>query len=124
MVAKITELEENLRDMDDEFEHQTAKIKKRYDATLRNKIEDVTKKVKQDYQFSFDIKMKEERSNMLKEKLDFIDSFGGEKTKLSSLRLQQEKMKGVNRDLEKALEDSEAELQKLKGLSKKGWWPF
>jgi hypothetical protein len=125
-VKKISELEEKLHEMDNEFERQTAKIKKQYDTTLRDEVARVTEKTKQDFKYTLDIRMQEQKSKLLREKLDFVNSLTGEKqVELVNLRLQQEQIKEANKKLSEALLHSEEELEKLHMLSaKKKWWPF
>lgn len=127
MVLKIKTLEDKLFAMDEEFEQQSAKVKKNFDLTLRNEIEKVTTKLKQDYQFSLDIKLEEAKADMLAEKLDFVNNLTGDKqNELSILRLKQEKLKVDNRKLEEALEQSEKHFEQFKKevSGSKGWWPF
>lgn len=112
--------------MDEEFEQSSAKAQKRFDNTLRDELQRVRNKVKDEYQFTLDIKVQEERSKMLQEKLNFVGSFNGDKDQeLVKLRLQQAQVKDTNRKLEGALENAQEELEKIQGLSKgNGWWPF
>ena len=126
LVEKILELEDQLFKMDQEFEAQSGKIKKQFDATLREELERVRKKVKEEYLFTLDIKIQEERSKMLKEKLDFVGSVNGDKDiELVNLRLKQSQVELANQKLEEALANSKAEMDRIQGLNgQKGWWPF
>lgn len=126
MVEKIKVLEEKLYEMDNEFEQQTAKVKKQYDTTLRNEVARAAAKAKEDFKYTLEIRMQKARSKFLKEKLDFVNNLTGEKqTELVNLRLQEQQVKETNKKLEEALHQSEEELQRLHNLSaKKKWWPF
>ena len=143
-------MEEQLFRLDEEFENESGKIQKQFDHTLREKLEDVRKKAKEEYQFTLDIKLLEEREQMRKEakeeyeftldikvleergkmlaeKLDFVGSVNGDKDiELVNLRLQQTQVEMTNKKLENALTASEAEMDRIQGLKKgkKGWWPF
>jgi hypothetical protein len=112
--------------MDQEFEAQSGKIKKQFDQKLRDELERVRKKVKEEYQFTLDIKVKEERSKMLAEKLDFVGTVNGDKdVELIQLRLKQSQVENANQKLEEALAKSEAEMERIQQLAKqKTWWPF
>lgn len=112
--------------MDEEFEESSARAKKRFDNTLREELQRVRDKVKEEYQFTMDIKVQEERSKMLQEKLNFVGSFNGDKDQeLVSLRLQQAQVKDTNKKLGDALANAQTELEKIESMSKnKGWWPF
>ena len=111
--------------MDEEFEAQTAQIKKRFDTTLKEEVERVRKKVKEEFQFSMEIKVAKEREKMLKEKLEVLGSFNGEKdAELVSLRLREAQVKKANEQLEHALSTAQGELKKLRDAETKGWWPF
>lgn len=119
-------MEDQLFRMDQEFEAQSGKIQKRFDQKLRDELERVRKKVKEEYQFTLDIKVQEERSKMLAEKLDFVGSVNGDKDiELVELRLKQTQVQSTNRKLEEALETAKAELDRIQNLAQqKPWWPF
>ena len=123
---KVSQLEDQLFKMDQEFETQSGKVQKRFDQKLREELERVRKKVKEEYQFTLDIKVQEERSKMLAEKLDFVGSVNGHKDiELVNLRLKQSQAQSANRKLEEALESAQAELDRIQHLSQqKQWWPF
>jgi myosin heavy subunit len=125
-VDKVAQLEDQLFRMDQEFEAQSGKIQKRFDQKLRDELERVRKKVKEEYQFTLDIKVQEERSKMLAEKLDFVGSVNGDKDiELVELRLKQTQVQSTNRKLEEALETAKAELDRIQNLTQqKPWWPF
>jgi hypothetical protein len=126
MVDKVSQLEDRLYQMDQEFEVQSGRLKKKWDETLRQELERVRQKVKEEYQFTLDIKVQEERSKMLGEKLNLLGSINGEKdVELVNLRLQQSQVKKANEKLEQALEDSKRELDRVLALKdQKNWWPF
>jgi hypothetical protein len=126
MVDKVAQLEDRLYQMDQEFEVQSGRLKKKWDQTLRQELERVRQKVKEEYQFTLDIKIQEERSKMLGEKLNLLGTINGEKDiELVNLRLQQSQMKKATEKLEQALEDSKRELDRVLAVKEqKTWWPF
>lgn len=127
MVAKIKELEDKLFLMDKEFEGQTEKFRKQYDFKMRDELERITAKMKTDFQYKLEIKMDEERSKLLSEKLDLVKGLtGGKQEELMSLRVQRDRVSKANLDLEKALSNAKNELDRLQQAAsqKKGWWPF
>lgn len=125
MVSKIKTLEEKLFLMDEEFEEQSARMKKQFDNTLRDELGKLTKKLKEDYQYATEIKLQEAKGKMLQEKLDFISTLNGDKdAELVDLRLKRGQMELANKKLEEALHRSDLELEALHQRAKKGWWPF
>jgi hypothetical protein len=127
LVDQIHELEEKLFTMDKEFEGQTEKFKKQYDLKMREDLERITEKMKVDFRYKLDIRVEEQKSKMLQEKLADSSSFtGNRQAELVDLRLQQGRIKIANEKMEKALETSTAELKRLREAAseKTGWWPF
>lgn len=127
MVTKITDLEEKLFQMDKEYEAQTAKFKRQYDQKLKQDLERITDKIKTDYQFKLDIKVEEEKSKLLSEKLPDISTVtSGKEGELAELRLKQERINQANLQLEQALEQSALELERLQKAAsqKRYWWSF
>mmetsp|Transcript_32817 Transcript_32817/g.54195 ORF Transcript_32817/g.54195 Transcript_32817/m.54195 type:complete len:213 (-) Transcript_32817:187-825(-) len=126
LADKVMQLEDKLFRMDQEFESQSDKIRKNFDMTLRNELERVRKKVREEYQFTLAIKVQEERSRMLQEKVNFVGSVNGDKDQeLVSLRLKQVQVATTNQKLEDALTGAQSELERLQTMaSKKSWWPF
>jgi NMD protein affecting ribosome stability and mRNA decay len=111
--------------MDEEFESQSTKIKNKFDATMKDELTKVAAKVKEDYKFTLDIRLAEQRQDLLVEKLNFLSDLNGEKEiELVNLRLRQSQINEANKKLEKALAQSETELEKLSELAqkKRGWW--
>ena len=127
LVTKITELEEKLYRMDQEFEAQTDKVKKRYDESMKLELKKVAEKVKEDYRYTLDIRLAEQRQSLLSEKLTFVNNLNGDKElELVNLRLRQGQINNANKKLEDALTQSKLEIEKLSELTRKksGWWPF
>jgi hypothetical protein len=113
--------------MDEEFEAQSTKIKNKFDATMKDELKKVADKVKEDYKFTLDIRLAEQRQDLLSEKLKFVNNLNGDKEiELVNLRLRQNQINEANKKLENALAQSETELEKLSALvqKKRGWWPF
>lgn len=127
LVSKIHELEEKLFTMDNEYEQQTSKFKKQYDRQMRDDLERITDKMKVDFGYKMEIRVEEAKSKLLSEKLQEVSSRGGDKqAELVTLRLQRSRVEDANGTLEKALQDSQIELQRLQDASSKkaSWWPF
>ena len=126
MVDKITELEERLFVMDKEFEEQTDRFKKKYDTRMRGELEKIKDKVITDYKYKLEIKLEEQKSKLLAERLDFVNTLSsGKVEQLVNLRIEKDSVNRANEELEKALAMSQAELDKMRQeATKKGWWPF
>jgi chromosome segregation ATPase len=142
LVQKISQLEDSLFEMDREFEGQTAKMKKQYDNTLReelqtlagrlkNEFELVKQKMDESYKADLGLQLEVQknvlRQDFLKEKLDMITD-SGEKTRetIAHVLAEQAKISNMNAELEKALERSKKEIETLVENKNKrnGWWPF
>jgi phage-related minor tail protein len=127
LVSQIHELEERLFVMDREFEGQTDKFKKQYDVKMRDDLQKITEKMKVDFQYTLEIKVEEEKSKLLLDKLDVTNSLTGQRqVELVNLRLQRSRIEDANQALEKAMDESKAELDRLReaALKRTGWWPF
>jgi hypothetical protein len=127
LVQKITELEERLFQMDQEFEEQTDRFKKKYDTRMRGELEKVKDKIITDYKYKLEIKLEEQKANMLGEKLEFVNTLTSGKTEqLVNLRIEKENINRANEKLEEALALSQSELDRMRSEAslKKGWWPF
>lgn len=127
MVRKITELEEKLFEMDKEFEEQTDRFKKKYDNRMRGELERIKEKIITDYKYKLEIKLEEQKSKLLEERLDFVNTVtSGKAEQLVNLQIEKVNMNRANEELEKALAMSQAELDRLRqeATKKKGWWPF
>lgn len=67
---------------------------------------------------------------MLSKQLDLVNTVTGstDREELIQLRTQRDRIDQANLDLEKALEKSNKELERLRheasSSKKKGWWPF
>ena len=113
--------------MDQEYEMQTDKFKKEYDQKMQKQLTELQVKMKTDYQYKLDIRLEEQKGQMLKEKFEFVNSLTGDKQQeLVDLRLKQTQIQDMNTKLEQALKDSEEELERLRSASSKKswWWPF
>jgi uncharacterized membrane protein len=118
MVNKMKELEDRLFTIDQEYEAQTARFKKQYDVRTQEQLATMKEKIKSDFEFKLDIKLEEEKSKMLQEKLEFINGMGVNKSnELFGLRIKQQSITEANEQLEKALAQSEAELERLRKAS-------
>jgi hypothetical protein len=125
LVDQIHELEEKLFVMDREFEGQTDKFKKQYDLRMREDLERVTEKMKIDFRYKLDIRVEEQKSKMLQDKLsDTSYVTGNRQTELVELRLKQSRATIANQKMEKALEESTLELKTMREAASKksSWW--
>jgi phage-related minor tail protein len=125
LVDQIHELEEKLFVMDREFEGQTDKFKKQYDLKMRDDLERVTEKMKIDFRYKLDIRVEEQKSKMLQDKLSDTSYVTGDRqTELVELRLKQSRAMIANQKMEKALEESTLELKTMREAASKksSWW--
>jgi hypothetical protein len=93
---------------------------------MRGELEKISDKIKTDFNFKLQIKIDEERSKMLSEKLRDVTQVGEKQAEIAQLRLDRSKVDKANRELEKAMADAKDELDKMYQLAsrKKKWWPF
>lgn len=142
LVRRISQLEDSLFEMDREFEGQTARMKKQYDNTLREELQALAIRLKDEFEivkqkmdesYKADLGLQLEvqknvlRQDFLKEKLDLItDSGDATRRNLANVLAEQAKIASINQDLERALELSRKEIETLaQNKNKKGgWWPF
>jgi hypothetical protein len=111
---KMIELEDKLFVMDQEYEAQTTRFKKRYDTQMKQDLERFKDKVKVDAQFTLEIKLEQQRSAMLTQNLISEGGRTDREGQLSKLRMEVERTNELNRKLEKALQDSDVELTKIR----------
>lgn len=117
----ICQLENRLFVMDNEFEESTAELKRDFEVRILREIETRSDKLKQDLEFSYDIKMMREREQMLQEKLRFIEieSSGSslakqEEASIAKLELAQNRQQIIS--LETSLNKSTSEVQELRSM--------
>jgi hypothetical protein len=121
MLDKMTKLEDQLFNMDEEFEMQTTKFQKQYDRQKQVELERITDKLKVDLQYKLEIKLQEERSKSLGQQLVELNGNGisDKQGELSTLRLQQSQIAQANLKLEQALQESTKELDKMRSFQTK-----
>lgn len=127
LINKVSDLEEELFQMDNEFESQTGEIKKQFEDTLQRKLDEVKQKTTTDLKFSLDIQLMEERSLMLQERFEFINNMEiGKAVELADLRMQQTELKEANKQLKLSLSRSTDDIVKLRAMlnEKGGLWPL
>jgi alanyl-tRNA synthetase len=126
LVSKITELEDKLFHMDQEYEQATTRFKKQYDTKMKEDLERVADKMKVDFQYKLEIRLEEQKSKLLQDQLGLVNGLtGGRQEELVNLRLRNSRVQKANQELEQALEMSKLELERIQaGAQKKGWWPF
>lgn len=122
---KTTQYEDQLFDLETKFEKETGTIKQNFQETLEKEKDKMRKKTKAEMKFTMDLKMKQERSKMVQEKLEFLNEMSFEKNReLSKLRLQNVEMQQTQKKTEAVLQQSQDELEKLNSLkNKKAFWP-
>jgi len=125
LTTKIVQFEDQIFELENEYENETGELKKNFQATLQDEKDKLRIKLKKEMQFSMDIKMNTERSAMLQEKLEFVKEVGFEKNaELSSLRFEKAALERTQKDTQKSLQKSEEEVKKLFSLKNKdGFWP-
>lgn len=128
--AKVDQFEDNLFQMDKEFEEQTVVIKNEFDRTMQLELEQLTFKVKEKYakkaseleeQYERDLSMKlavqdaKTKQNFLLQKISFISTNEeASRKKLSKILHNQAKIAALNRDLEDTLMEVQKELDAYK----------
>jgi len=123
--TKITQFEDQIFELENEYENETGEMKKNFQATLQDEKDKTRIKIKKEMQFSMDIKMNKERSAMLQEKMEFVKEVSFEKNaELSKLRFEKADLERKENKAQNSLQQSEEEVEKLMSLkNKKGFWP-
>ncbi len=115
-------------------------MKEEYDTTLRDELQALETCMKNEFhvvQMQMEVSFKNKlasqmeeqrnflRQDLLKEKLNLITDTG-ETTRLSIATLLEEKVKmtKANQELERALERSKQEIERLARNKNKAWWQF
>lgn len=126
MVAKITELEEKLFQMDNAYEEQSAKFMKEYEERKNEEVAKMADKIRTDFQYKLEIEVEKEKSKLLSDRLAEVKLGGEQSAKLSEMKLKTEQLRSAKEKLEKALAKSESELNRIgeTGKKKGGFWPF
>ena len=133
-------MEDAIFEMDQEFESQTTRMKKKYDNNLREELKNLTIDLKAKYQAQTDKLIEEKdleadlklsvqkgqlKQEFLKEQVHFLKDNGEKKrTNLAKLMESQAKISAANRKLDEALTASRKEIEKLANSKNRGWWPF
>jgi hypothetical protein len=123
----VTEMEEKLFVMDNEFESETSEFQRTFESRVATEADKVRAKAKEEYGYTLAIKVQEEREKMLQEKLAFIGTTNGERdVELVTLRFSAMQNKLLNKQLEALLEETQRELETLrsKNKSNKGFFSF
>jgi hypothetical protein len=113
LTAKIQLLEDKLFEMDREFEDQSARFKRQYDMTQRDRLHQIQEKLQMEYKFKLDIQREELKSQELMKQVDKEHNRTAQQQELSILTLQKQKLEEANVKLEQALQQSSAELQHM-----------
>ena len=139
MVDKMSQLEDQIFEMDREFEGHTARQKRKYDTTLRNELQSLSERLKAEYltmiqqlgeeyeqETESKLEIQEGRltQKFLQEKFEYLKDNGEKKrVELAKVLEDQAKLSAANEELEEALMASKREIDHLVG-KKKGWLPF
>jgi hypothetical protein len=93
---------------------------------MRDQLEIISDKIKTDFNYKLQIKLDEQKSKMLGEKLRDVNQVGEKQAEIAQLRLDRSKVDRANTELEKAMAEAKDELDKMYQLAnqKKKWWPF
>lgn len=124
VAAKIEELESKVFQMDKEFEEQTARFKKKYDKQAKEQLDEKVAKIKADYEESIELRKKElllqkevaleeAKSKILMDSLVSVENSESQ-GKLAEVRLENAKIKQLNKSLNQAATDANAELERLR----------
>lgn len=93
---------------------------------MRDELEKISEKIKTDFNYKLQIKLDEEKSKMLSEKLREVTQVGEKQAVIAQLRFDRSKVDKTNMELEKAMADAKDELDRMYQLAnqKTKWWPF
>lgn len=114
METKMNALQDQLFEMDQEYEAQTARFKRQYDTQIKEELQRTANKMKQEYEFKLEIALNQERSAKLSKQLVQVNGGIDREAELSRMRIQQEQIQKANVKLEQALQDSEQELRRMR----------
>lgn len=111
---KLDELEENLFQLDKEYESQTASLKKEWDRQKVNELNALQKKLQEEMQFKLDMEVEKEKSKILTQTALQWNGYSTNKgTELTQMRIRQTQLEASKEELEKALHESLVELHRL-----------
>ena len=139
MATKINDLENQLFEMDREFEGATVRMKKDFDMNLREELASLSSSLKEENERhqqrlreSFDAELELElakqnadlTNNFLAEKFKYVH--GGNKEELEVYAVARDRAEKANAELQLALDASAAELKKMREATSKSapWWRF
>jgi len=124
--SEISLYEDQIFELEAEFENGTGELKKSFQDTLAQEKDKIRQKVKKELSFTVDRKMREERSKLLREKREFMQTERFEKTiELSSLRLNKSYLESTAQTMQTTVTELETEVEKFRSLANKktGFWP-
>ncbi len=116
---KMTQLEDKLFEMDQEYEAQTTRFKKRYDNQMRDELEKAKDKIRTDYNFRLAIQTDKLKSEKLMDGLGIVAQSTDKGAQLSQVRIEKAQLAELNRRLEEALQKSNQELENMKAEASK-----
>lgn len=118
---KISHYEDQIFQLENDYEIETGELKKEFQATLEKEKDKERKKVKNEMAFSMKIQMDKERSQMTQEKLEFMEkeSFG-KSAEFAAVRLEKLRLEQENKNMQRSLADYEAERDSLTSKKKNG----
>jgi hypothetical protein len=112
--AKLEELEETLFQLDKEYESQTATLKKEWDRQKANELNALRKKLQEEMQFKLSLEVEKEKSKVLTQTALQWNGFSTDKgAQLTQMRVQQTQLEASKAELERALQESLQELERL-----------
>ena len=114
LVSKVQAFEDKLFDMDQEYEAQTARFKKRYDTRMKKDLEAFQEKLKIDYQYKLEVNLDRQKSDLLLKQLEKESTRTDQEGKLTEMRLQLENFTELNGKLEEALLQADAEMERMR----------
>ncbi|GAX29277.1 hypothetical protein FisN_16Hh293 [Fistulifera solaris] len=116
---KMTQLEDKLFEMDQEYEAQTTRFKKRYDNQMREELEKAKDKIRTDYNFRLAVQTDKLKSEKLMDGLGIVAQSTDKEAQLSQVRIEKAQLAELNRRLEEALQKSNQELENMKAEASK-----
>lgn len=119
LAAKLVELDDKLFAMDQEYEEQTARFKRQYDATQKQEIAKLKEKLQTEMAYKLEIQLAERESERLGQQVEEEHNRVNRHEELTTLRLKQDRLATMNVELEEALKKSDSELKKIRGAMKR-----
>jgi len=119
MERTVDRLENEIFEMDNEFEQQTGIMRKNFETTVRSEIDAREETIARNLRYSFDIKLMQQKQEGLMDKLELNNGASQREIELATTRLELEENKESASFLKSSVDEAEEEIKKLRSLSGK-----